>query len=84
MDFQFLSQSVLTGFIFGVAINVAIGQLGKITGTETSGSNAWQELWSWITGLSETSLPTLIVGITALVLRPILAGKASLFAEYAV
>ena len=65
---QFLSQSVLMGFTFGVAINVAIGQLGKITGTEVSGSNAWQELISWIGSLSETNMTTLVVGVAALVL----------------
>jgi high affinity sulfate transporter 1 len=65
---QFLSQSVLTGFTFGVAINVAIGQLGKITGTEVSGDNAWLKLISWIGGLSETDLTTLVVGVAALVL----------------
>jgi len=65
---EFLSSSVLTGFTFGVAINVAAGELFKITGTESSGTNAWQKLWAWITNLPETSLPTLVVGILALVL----------------
>jgi len=65
---EFLSASVLTGFTFGVAINVAIGELFKITGTEASGSNAWQKAWVWITSLPETSMPTLVVGILALVL----------------
>ncbi len=65
---QFLSQSVLTGFVFGVAINVAVGQLDKITGTESSGENAWQELWTWISALPESSRPTLGLGIAALVL----------------
>ena len=41
---DFLSASVLTGFTFGVAINVVSGQLFSITGTESSGSNAWQKL----------------------------------------
>lgn len=65
---EFLSTSVLTGFTFGIAINVAIGELFKITGTEAAGSNAWQELWAWITSLPDTNLPTLVVGILALIL----------------
>jgi len=65
---EFLSSSVLTGFTFGVAINVAAGELFKITGTESSGANTWQKLWAWITGLPETSMPTLVVGIVALIL----------------
>ncbi len=65
---EFLSASVLTGFTFGVAINVAAGELFKITGTEKAGDNTWGKLWTWITSLPETSIPTLVVGILALVL----------------
>jgi MFS superfamily sulfate permease-like transporter len=65
---EFLSASVLTGFTFGVAINVAAGELFKITGTEKAGDNTWQKLWTWITELPETSMPTLVVGVSALVL----------------
>ena len=65
---EFLSASVLTGFTFGVAINVAAGELFKITGTEKAGANTWQKLWTWITELPETSIPTLVVGVLALAL----------------
>ncbi len=65
---EFLSSSVLTGFTFGVAINVAVGELFKITGTEASGTNAWQKAWAWITSLPETSMSTLVVGVLALIL----------------
>ena len=65
---EFLSASVLTGFTFGVAINVAAGELFKITGTEKAGSNTWGKLWNWIIELPETSMPTLVVGVSALVL----------------
>jgi high affinity sulfate transporter 1 len=65
---EFLAASVLTGFTFGVAINVAAGQLFKITGTESSGSNTWLKLWAWITSLPEAHMTTLVVGILALIL----------------
>jgi high affinity sulfate transporter 1 len=65
---EFLSASVLTGFTFGVAINVASGELFKITGTEKAGDNTWEKLWTWITSLPETSIPTLVVGVLALLL----------------
>ena len=65
---EFLAASVLTGFTFGVAINVAAGELFKITGTEKAGDNTWQKLWTWITSLPETSIPTLVVGVLALLL----------------
>ncbi len=65
---EFLSASVLTGFTFGVALNVAAGELFKITGTESTGANTWGKLWGWVTGFPETSIPTLVVGIIALIL----------------
>ena len=45
---QFLSRAVVTGFLFGAAIDVVIGELPKLTGTEVSGDNSLQELWSWL------------------------------------
>ena len=63
---QFLSRAVVTGFLFGAAIDVVIGELGKLTGTDVSGSNPIQELWSWIGTLGEADLVTVIVGATAL------------------
>ena len=65
---DFLSAAVLTGFIFGVGINVAVGELFKITGTEKSGSNTWQKAWAWITSLDEANMTTVIVGVLALAL----------------
>jgi MFS superfamily sulfate permease-like transporter len=38
---QFLSRAVVTGFLFGAAIDVVIGELPKITSTDVSGSNAF-------------------------------------------
>ena len=53
---QFLSRAVVTGFLFGAAIDVVIGELPKLTGTDVTGSNPIQELRSWIGTLGETSL----------------------------
>jgi SulP family sulfate permease len=50
---QFLSKAVITGFLFGAAIEVVIGELPKITGTSVEGSNSWQKLASWIRGLPD-------------------------------
>src|SRR6185437_12276672 len=44
---RFLSRAVVTGFLFGAAIDVVIGELPKLTGTSVSGSNPLHELWSW-------------------------------------
>ena len=64
---QFLSRAVVTGFLFGAAIDVVIGELPKLTGTDVSGDNSFQELRSWLGSLAETSGPTLVVGAVALV-----------------
>ena len=44
---NFLAASVLTGFIAGIAIDVAIGQLDNVFGIEVADGNSWQEaLWT--------------------------------------
>lgn len=65
---DFLSAAVLTGFTFGVGINVAAGELFKITGTEKSGSNTWGKLWDWGASLSDANSTTVLVGVLALML----------------
>ena len=63
---RFLSRAVVTGFLAGAAVDVTIGELGKLTGTKDSGTNAFQELASWLRGLGGTHWPTLAVGAAAL------------------
>jgi high affinity sulfate transporter 1 len=65
---QFLSKAVITGFLFGAAIEVVIGELPKLTGTSAEGSNAWQKLYSWLQSLSEIDMATLLVGLASLAL----------------
>jgi sulfate permease, SulP family len=64
---QFLSRAVVTGFLFGAAIDVVIGELPKLTGTEVTGSNPLQELWSWLGTLGDAQWATVLVGGAALV-----------------
>ena len=63
---QFLSRAVVTGFLFGAAIDVVIGELPKLTGTEVTGSNPIQELRSWLGTLGEAQQTTVIVGVVSL------------------
>ncbi|MEI3865872.1 sulfate permease [Microbacterium sp. CCNWLW134] len=63
---QFLSRAVVTGFLAGAAIDVVAGELPKLTGTAADGDNVWRELASWVIGLGDTHLPTLLVGAAAL------------------
>ena len=64
---QFLSRAVVTGFLFGAAIDVVIGELPKLTGTKTTGSNPIQELRSWIGTLGDIQTTTLVVGVISLI-----------------
>jgi high affinity sulfate transporter 1 len=64
---QFLSRAVVTGFLFGAALDVVIGELSKLTGTEVSGTNPLQELRSWVRTLADANGATVIVGLVSLV-----------------
>ena len=65
---QFLSKAVITGFLFGSAIEVVIGELPKITGTTVEGSNSWQKLFSWLGTLPDIIWMTVLVGLLSLAL----------------
>ena len=64
---QFISRAVITGFLFGAAVDVTTGELSKITGTDSSGDNAWQKFWSWIKDLDSIHGTTLLVGGLSLI-----------------
>ena len=64
---QFLSRAVVTGFLFGAAIDVVVGELPKLTGTSTQGNNTFAELASWLGSLGQANPATVVVGVAALV-----------------
>ena len=61
-----LSKAVITGFLFGAAIEVVIGELPKITGTTIDGANAWRKFGNWIAGLDQIHWGTFVVGLVSL------------------
>ncbi len=63
----FLSKAVITGFLFGAAIEVVVGELPKLTGTSIDGANAWRKFGNWVQVLDETDGATLLVGVVSLV-----------------
>lgn len=69
---QFFSESVLTGFVFGLALVIAIKQVPKLFGLEAGHGNFFERLWDLIVHLPETHLPTLVVGLACLVLLIVL------------
>ena len=66
---RFVSNAVMTGFLTGTAILIAIGQLDELTGyTLQVDGNSLQEAWDWLTHLPQGDLPTFFVGVVALAL----------------
>jgi SulP family sulfate permease len=63
---RFLSKAVVTGFLAGAAVDVVIGELPKLTGTEAEGESSWRELGSWLGSLGDADGTTLLVGVLAL------------------
>jgi sulfate permease, SulP family len=64
---QFLSKAVITGFLFGAAIDVVVGELPKLTGTSAEGTNSWQTFGNWIRALDALDWTTVVVGAISLV-----------------
>jgi len=67
---DFLSRTVLTGFLAGVGCQVGISMLGDMLGLEISAHNSLARAWQILDGLSGANLPTtlLSIGIAAAVL----------------
>ena len=65
---DFMSKPVLDGFIVGLAMTIAAGQLADIFGIEESGDNFFQDIAVVLTNLDEAVPATTIIGIGSLVL----------------
>lgn len=65
---DFISTPIRTGFIIGLALTIIVGQLTKVTGYSVADEGFFQQLWTLITGLGETHLATLAVGLISLTL----------------
>jgi sulfate permease, SulP family len=63
-----VSKPVVTGFLFGVGLTVAIAQLPKIFGVEAGTGDFFEELWALLGNLGETHGWTLAVGAATVAL----------------
>ncbi len=70
---DFLSRTVLVGFLTGVGIQVAIAMLADMAGLSVNTRNSVLQLWQIARGLPHASLPT--VALSAVVVAAILAGR---------
>jgi SulP family sulfate permease len=60
---RFVSNSVMTGFITAVGINIVLGQLDDFTGYDADGDNRVSRAIDLVFNLGQVDLPTLAVGI---------------------
>jgi high affinity sulfate transporter 1 len=65
---DFLSRPVLDGFVVGVAIHIAVGQLDKLLGYEPEGGDIIPEMLLFLRDVGMTDIPTLVVGLVSLLL----------------
>jgi MFS superfamily sulfate permease-like transporter len=63
---DFLSQTVLVGFLTGVGLQVGIAVLGQMFGIETTSRKTLIELYQVCRGLPQVHLPTMLVTVAVL------------------
>ncbi len=65
---DFLSKTVLIGFLTGVGIQVAMGQIGGMFGVPETGSNTVTRFVDALSNLDQTNIDTLMVSVGVLVI----------------
>lgn len=73
---QLLSRPVISGFISGSAVLIVVSQLKYLLGITPQGESSGEVLLDLLRRLGESHLPTLAIGLTALVL--LLVARAAL------
>jgi len=69
---NFISYPVMKGFLFGLALTIIIGQVPKLLGVAKGEGNFFEQLWSIIGSLSQTSQVTLALSIIAVIILYVL------------
>lgn len=69
---RFVPNSVMTGFVNGIAVLIILGQLGNLTGYDTQGANKLTQTIDLFFNLDQVDLATLMIGIATILLILIL------------
>jgi len=69
---RFVSNSVMTGFITAVGVNIVLGQLDNFTGYVAEGSNRVARAFDLLFNLRSIDVPTTVVGAVTVVLIVVL------------
>jgi sulfate permease, SulP family len=65
---NFMSKTVMAGFITGMAIQIIVGQLGHVTGVKESSGDTFQKLWSVLSQAGSWNSISTVVGLLAIAL----------------
>ena len=63
---RFVPHSVMIGFLTGVAVNIILGQLPDLAGSDVSGDFALQKAWNLVLNLDTVDLASLAAGLMAI------------------
>ncbi|MCW2521994.1 MAG: sulfate transporter [Frankiales bacterium] len=63
---NFLAESALQGFLFGMAMVIVVRQLGKLVGVSTGDGDFFARLWHVLDAIDQWSLTTIAVGVVAI------------------
>jgi len=63
---DFVSKPVMTGFLFGLGLTVAIGQVPKLLGIPGGSGHFFSKTWAVLNHLADTSGWTLAVGLASI------------------
>jgi high affinity sulfate transporter 1 len=64
---EFLAKPVITGFIVGLAITIAVGQLPKLFGVDGGEGNVFEQLAHFVGELPNTYVPGLALGVAGMI-----------------
>src|SRR6185436_16207329 len=67
-----LSKEVQVGYMNGLAITIIVGQLPKLFGFSTDADSFVQETKAFVSGLDQTNVTTLVLGLATLALLLVL------------
>jgi SulP family sulfate permease len=71
-----ISKPVMTGFLFGLGLTIALGQLPKVLGVDDPGGDFFPRLWAVLGELDSVHAATALVGAASIVALVVLRRRA--------
>jgi len=69
---DFLSRPIVTGFVFGLALVIIVGQVPKMLGVPAGEGNFFEQAWAMLLSLGDALPLTVLLGVGALVMLRVL------------